>query len=123
MMRDAKYNEAGHAVAAYHHGMQITGVSVTEEECVTNFPRPLYGGWSDAWRQAVIILAGQFADQRALWGEIRPDSFEEFLANAQEERGLVELDEETIAGDHVGLLEAWRRWPAIRWAASRRATG
>ncbi len=101
MTRGARFHEAGHAVAACYHGMKITGVIATDEEWVTNYRRPVYGGWAEAWREAVITLAGQFADQRASWGEIRPEGFEEFPTDAQ-----VELEEEWIAGDHADLLEA-----------------
>jgi hypothetical protein len=108
MMRGARYHEAGHAVAAHYHGMKITSVIATDEEWVTNYRRPCHGGWAEAWREAVISLAGQFADQRASWGEIRPESFEAFLADAQGERNEwdVELDEGSLPGDHLSLLEA-----------------
>jgi hypothetical protein len=43
MMKGARYHEAGHAVAAYHHDVQITGVRATSGEYVTNYRRHTYG--------------------------------------------------------------------------------
>jgi hypothetical protein len=105
MMRGARYRNAGYTVAAYHHGMKITRVNTILEECATKYRRPGYGSWSEARREAVIILTGQLADQRASWGETRLESFEEFLANAQKELEVVELGDGLIICDHLALLE------------------
>ncbi len=78
-MRGARYHEAGHAVAAYHHGYAVTSVIATDEEWGTNWRRPAFGGPADAWQDACVTLAGQFADHVAAWGEMRPESWEEFL--------------------------------------------
>jgi hypothetical protein len=76
IMRGTRYHEAGHAIAAYHHGYPITGVRVTDAECITNYrsryPSPEFGGWAELWREACITMAGLLADQRAMWGEMRP---------------------------------------------------
>jgi ATP-dependent Zn protease len=76
LMRITRYHEAGHAVAAYHHGYPINGVSVTDAECIINYrtpnPSSVFYGWADLWREACITMAGLLADQRAMWGEMRP---------------------------------------------------
>ena len=76
LMRITRYHEAGHAVAAYHHGYPINGVSVTDAECTINYrtpnPSSMFYGWADLWREACITMAGLLADQRAMWGEMRP---------------------------------------------------
>jgi hypothetical protein len=70
IMRNTRYHEAGHAVAAYLHGYLITGVTVSYEECKTYFCRPIFEGWADSWREACVIMAGVLADQRAMFGEM-----------------------------------------------------
>jgi hypothetical protein len=49
-------------------------------------------------------MAGQLADQRASWGEMRPESWEEFRAEAEAARELWEYDEGE-RDDHLHLLE------------------
>ena len=85
IMRGTRYHEAGHAVAAYHHGCLITCVTVTDEERKTYFRRPIFDGWADSWREACVTMAGLLADQCAMWGEMRPAPWAEFLAEAEAE--------------------------------------
>ncbi len=104
LMRGTRYHEAGHAVAAYLHGYEITRVTVTDEEYMTNYRRLALGGWAESWREACVTMAGQLADQCASWGEMRPRPWAEFLAEA--ETGLEELvyDEEMRTDDTDLLL-------------------
>jgi hypothetical protein len=117
-MRGTRYHEAGHAVAAYHHGYPITGVTVTDAEWITNYRTPYpsseLGGWAELWREACITLAGLLADQRAMWGEIRPETWVEFLAKAEAQLELVEEGEDWLRGDHSDLLQILRRMSADR---------
>jgi hypothetical protein len=103
MMKGARYHEAAHAVAAYHNGYKITGITATDDEWITNYRGSSFGGWAESWRKACVTLAGQLADQRASWGEMRPEPWAEFLAGAEagrEEWGIEDLS------DHGFLLEA-----------------
>jgi hypothetical protein len=104
-MRGARYHEAGHAVAVYHHGWTIKEVTVTDEVWWTGFQRPLANGYADAWRQACVTMAGQLADERASWGEMRPESWENFRENAEVVRMEVECGDELARDDHLELLE------------------
>jgi hypothetical protein len=105
-MRGARYHEAGHAVAAYRHGYTITGVQATDEVWRTDYSRPPFGGYADAWREACITLAGQFADHVAAWGEMRPEPWVEFMEHAQNVREMVEdYGEEDARDDHLYILE------------------
>ena len=104
-MRGARYHEAGHAVAAYHNGYTIKSVTATADEWSTNWGRPPYDGPADAWRNACVTLAGQLADRVAAWGEMRPEPWEEFLADAEEVRELVEAGDEDERDDHLAILE------------------
>jgi hypothetical protein len=105
-MRGARYHEAGHAVAAYHHGYTVTAVIATDKEWGTNWSRPAFGGPADAWRDACVTLAGQFADHVAAWGEMRPEPWEEFLRDAETVREMVEEDgDEDARDDHLKILE------------------
>ena len=104
-MRGARYHEAGHAVAAYHHGYTITAVVATDEEWGTNWRRPDLGGPVDAWRDACVTLAGQFADHVAAWGEMRPEPWEEFVGDAETVREMVEYGDEDARDDHLAILE------------------
>jgi hypothetical protein len=104
-MRGARYHEAGHAVAAYHNGYRIMGVTATNEEWGTNWRRAAFGGPADAWRAACVTLAGQLADHVAAWGEMRPEPWEEFLQGAETVREMVEAGEEDMRDDHLDLLE------------------
>jgi hypothetical protein len=75
-------------VVAYHHGYPITRVSVTDAECITNYrtkhPNSVFRGWADLWREACVTMAGPLADQGAMFGEVRPEPWAEFLADAEE---------------------------------------
>lgn len=104
-MRGARYHEGGHAVAAFHHGFTITSVIVTDNTWITNHRRLVMGGWSESWRDACVTLAGQFADQRASWGEVRPESWEEFRHEAVSALEEAQYDEEFARCDHVQLLQ------------------
>jgi hypothetical protein len=51
-------------------------------------------------------MAGQLADQRASWGELRPESWEKFREEAEVVRELVEIEgDDEARGDHLDLLE------------------
>jgi len=45
-------------------------------------------------------LAGRFAEQLEIWGEIRPDSWEKFW-----EEAVIEAEDESIRGDTFDLME------------------
>jgi hypothetical protein len=104
-MRCARYHEAGHAVAAYHHGYTVKTVIVTDDDWGINWRRPAIGGWAEAWRDACVTLAGQFADHVAAWGEMRPEPWEEFLRDAETVREMVEYGDEDARDDHLAILE------------------
>jgi hypothetical protein len=105
-MRGARYHEAGHAVAAHHHGYTVRAVMATDEEWGTNWSRPAFGGPADDWRDACVTLAGQFADHVAAWGEVRPEPWEEFLSDAETVREMVEeYGDEDARDDHLEILE------------------
>lgn len=104
-MRGARYHEAGHAVAAYRSGWEVTGITTTDDEWGLNFRRPAFGGPSLAWMLARLTLAGQLADQRASWGEMRPEPWAEFLDSAEFVRDEVDSGDEAARDDHLDLLE------------------
>jgi hypothetical protein len=99
-MKGARYHEAAHAVAAYHNGYKITGIIATDDEWITNYRGPVFGGWAESWREACVTMAGQLADQRASWGEMRPQPWAEFLAEAEEEREQQEWGDLEDLSDH-----------------------
>ena len=113
IIRGTRYHEAGHAVASYHHGFSLTRVRVTDAECITSYrtkhPNSEFRGWTDLWREACVTMAGPLADQRALWGEMRPEPWTEFLAEAEQELESVEDGEEWLRSDHSDLLQLLRR--------------
>jgi hypothetical protein len=109
IMRVTRYHEAGHAVAAYHHGYLITGVTVSDEVCKTYFRRPIFDGWADSWREACVTMAGSLAAQCAMWGEMRPVLWAEFLAEAEAELEVVEDSEDWLRGDRSDLLQLLRQ--------------
>ncbi len=78
-----RYHEAGHAVVAYHFGYTITRVIATDKEWMTNYKCPVFGDGAEACRQACVIMAGQFAEERANWGEMRPEPWAKFLDDAE----------------------------------------
>jgi hypothetical protein len=105
-MRGARYHEAGHAVAAYHHGYTIKGVTVTEEEWRADYRRSAFGGPSEHRRDACVTLTGQFADMLAGWGEIRPEPWGEFLEGAEVSREEVEAGYDGLPDDHLSVLKS-----------------
>src|SRR5215212_1248219 len=112
IMRGTRYHEAGHAVAAYHHGFPITSVSVTDAECITNYrtkyPNSEFRGWADLWREACVTMVGPLADQRAMWGEMRPEPWAEFLAFLGDAEMVLEAevyDDDLPPDDHSTLLQ------------------
>ena len=109
VMRGTRYHEAGHAVAACYHGYSITRVTATDDEWMTNYRRPPFDGWADSWRVACVTMAGQLADQRASWGDMRSEPWAEFLANAEAELELVDEGEDWLRGDHCELLQLLRQ--------------
>jgi hypothetical protein len=74
--------------------------------------RTRYEGWADSWREACVTMAGLLADQRAMWGEMRPAPWAEFLADAEAELEVVEDGEEWLRGDHTDLLQLLRQMSA-----------
>jgi hypothetical protein len=96
IMRGTRYHEAGHAVAVYYHGYLITGVSVSDGTFITNYRAKALDGWTDQWRVACITMAGMLADQRAMWGEMSPEPWATFLADAEE---AVEAEAEFYGDD------------------------
>jgi hypothetical protein len=87
------YHEAAHAVFALKVcGGAVRYVEVDEGYCAAILPA--FGGPAENWRRALYTLAGSFAEQLEIWGEVRPDSFEDILEAAEieaedpdEERG------------------------------------
>ncbi len=51
-MKGALYHEAGHAVTAYYSGYTVTGIIATDEDWITSFRLPNFGGWAELWRAA-----------------------------------------------------------------------
>jgi hypothetical protein len=109
VMRGTRYHEAGHAIAAYYHGYSITRVITTDDEWITYYRRTPGDGWADSWREACVIMAGQLADQRACWGEMRPEPWAKFLAEAETELELVGDGEDWLRGDYSDLLQLLRQ--------------
>jgi hypothetical protein len=103
-MSGARYHEAGHAVAAYHQGWQVVGVTATDETWYTHYRCPMFGG-SEHWRAACVTLAGWYADMLHGWGEIRIDSWWQFLHEALTERQLADEGDEDALGDSSQLLD------------------
>lgn len=94
-IRGTRYHEAGHAV--------------TDQGGRTEYLHPepdgWANGWADAWREACITMAGPLAGQRAVWGEMRPESWDEFLWEAEERLQLIESGFDWLRGtDHCELL-------------------
>ena len=108
LMRGTRYHEAGHAVAAYYHGYTVTCVAATDKGWMAYY-RPLrLGGWSELWREACVTMAGPLSDQRASWGEIRPQPWAEFLTEA--EAALEEIDyNDEMRSDDADLLQLIRQ--------------
>jgi hypothetical protein len=109
IMEGARYHEAGHAVAAYYNGFTVTGVTATPEETITNWRCPYPSTWADSWRRACVTMAGQLADQQASWGEIRPESWEEFRQAAEDALEAFDYGDEDALDDHVEILEDLER--------------
>jgi hypothetical protein len=66
-MRIIRYHEAGHAIAVYHHGYLITGVTVNYEECKTYFHRPIFDGWVTIGPIALNPETGEGIEEFALY--------------------------------------------------------
>jgi len=95
------YHEAGHGVVAYLvAGYEVRYVCAGEwPECRVR--ARVFEGLAESWREAMYTLAGSFAEQFDIWGEIYPESFEDAL-----EAASIESDEpEEGRGDHFELVE------------------
>lgn len=79
-------------------GFSLQYVSADESYCAAK--GPVSSGYADHWRSAMYTLAGRFAEQLEIWGEIRPDSWEVFWADAQ-----IEAEDEFVRGDTFDLME------------------
>jgi hypothetical protein len=99
------YHEAAHAVFALKVcGGAVRYVEVGEGYCAAEIPG--FSGWADNWRRALYTLAGSFAEHLAIWGEVRPMSFEEVLEAAQLEA------EDGDEGDRFHLVACLERMGA-----------
>jgi hypothetical protein len=134
------YHEAAHAAFALKVcGGTVRYVDVDERYCAASLS--VFGGYAENWRRALYTLAGSFAEQLEIWGEVRPDSFEDILESAEieaedpeEERGdsfhLVRYLEGMEAGSFEDLRaeyeevvretenEIQRLWPDIEVVAA-----
>ena len=95
------YHEAAHAVFAVRVvGGFVRYVDVEERYCATR----LYvsDGYAGSWRRALYTLVGRFAERLEIWGEVRPDSWEDFWEAARiEQEEMLEQDR----GDTSDLIE------------------
>ncbi len=75
------YHEAAHAVFASEvcRG-KVHYVSASESLCEARVEAP--NTPASLWRSALYALAGSYAEMLEIWGEIRPDSWEEFSEEA-----------------------------------------
>jgi hypothetical protein len=73
-------------------------VSADDSYCAAKCP--VFDGYADHWRRAMCSLAGRFAELLEIWGEILPDSWEEFWEDA-----VFEAEDESIRGDTFDLME------------------
>ena len=93
------YHEAAHAVFALKvSGGAVRYVEVDEGNCAASLPAS--GSPADNWRLALYTLAGSFAERLEIWGEVRPDSFENILEAAEIEAE----DPEEERGDRFHLV-------------------
>jgi hypothetical protein len=93
------YHEAAHAAFALKVcGGAVRYVEVDEGYCAASLPAS--GSPADNWRRALYTLAGSFAEQLEIWGEVRPDSFEDILEAAEIEAE----DPEEERGDRSHLV-------------------
>jgi|SRR5215217_4663606 len=84
--RATSYHEAAHAVFTLKVCSGVVRyVEVDEGYCATGLPG--FDGRADNWRRALYTLAGSFAEQLGVWGEIRPEEVEEVLEAAELEAG------------------------------------
>jgi hypothetical protein len=81
-------------------------VTATDEVQLALYRCPLPRTHADFWREACIILSGKFAEHMALWGEVRPQPWEEFLSDAELIREDPGAYEDLGNCDDVQLLEA-----------------
>lgn len=93
------YHEAAHAVFALKVcGGAVRYVEVGDGYCGARLPA--FSGPAENWRRALYTLAGSFAEQLKIWGEIQPDSIEDIL-----EAGEIEAeDPEEERGDRFHLV-------------------
>ena len=90
------FHEAAHAVFAQEVcGFKVHYVSA--EEYYTAVRELAFGGWADYWRLAMYTLAGSFAEQLEIWGEIRPEPLEEVLSGYE-----IELEDLETFEEHPG---------------------
>jgi hypothetical protein len=93
------FHEAAHAMFALKVcGFYLQYVSADESYCAAKVP--VFSGYAEHWRRAMYALAGRFAEQLEIWGEIRPDSWEAFSEDAE-----FEAEDESIRGDTFHLME------------------
>jgi hypothetical protein len=93
------FHEAAHAVFALKVcGFSLQYVSAEEAYCAAS--GPLFDGYAEHWRNAMYALAGRFAEQLEIWGEIRPESWEAFSEGAE-----IAAEDEFIRGDTFDLME------------------
>ena len=108
LMRIIRYHEAGHAIAAYHHGCLITRVSVTDAEYITDYRSPAFGGWVELWGEACITMAGILAEQLAMYGEVSPEEpWADILAFLGDEEEALEAEvyyHDLLDDDHSTLV-------------------
>jgi len=99
------YHEAAHAVFALKVcGYALRYVSAEEEYCAAS--GPAWTGWAESWRLSMYTLAGSFAERIDLWGEVRPEAYEDILLGHENELELGEPEERR--SDDYGLVEALR---------------
>ena len=94
------FHEAAHAVFALKDlGFSLQYVSADESYCAARGPW-VFGSAGHHWLRAIYTLAGRFAEQLEIWGEIRPESWEEFSEDAE-----IEAGDESIRSDTFDLME------------------
>jgi hypothetical protein len=103
----SRYREAGHAVIAYReHWYTIKSVTATDEVQLALYGSPFPSTFADFWREASIILSGKFAEHIAVWGEVLPQPWEEFLSDVEPIREDEGLYDDMANIDDMQLLEA-----------------
>ena len=95
------YHEAAHAVFALKvcdYGLRY----VSAEECYCASVGPPFVGWAESWRKAMHARVGSLAERLDLWGELRPEPYEEVLLGHELELG----EPEERRSDDYALVEA-----------------